>query len=237
MSEFDPDALRPMIIARKGDVRAIADDLTADSEDLRDFIMNTPLLRRALDEVIARGVDQSLGVLFKGLDDDEHFSNQIAAAKEFLKSRAGQRRGFHHAGDLELKMPSQGRRPHPHLAPAGAQRAPRAADDRRRGGGGVSLASIPFGPQPNQRIIALLREALRDAKAGRIQAVGLAVACASDAPDADLGRTTETPWPTPTAGRTRCAPVYIQRDSTSIARAVPIKAEGRPIRRVIDEDE
>ena len=108
MSELDPDAIRPMIIARKGDVRALADDLCVDSEELRGFIMNTPVLRRALDEVIARGVDQSLGVLFRGLDDEDHFSNQIAAAKEFLKSRAGQRRGFHHGGDLELKMPSKG---------------------------------------------------------------------------------------------------------------------------------
>ena len=59
-------------------MRAIAKAIDADSEDLRDFIMNTPVLRRALDEVVARGVDQSLGVLFKGLDDDDHFSNQIA---------------------------------------------------------------------------------------------------------------------------------------------------------------
>ena len=108
MSDFDPDRLRPMIIGQNGDIRAIADDLNADSEDLRVFIMNTPLLRRALDEVIARGVDQSLGVLFKGLDDEDHFSNQIAAAKEFLKTRPAQRRGFHHAGDLELKMPGKG---------------------------------------------------------------------------------------------------------------------------------
>ena len=108
MTDFDPDAIRPMIIARKGDVRALADDLCADSEELRAFIMNTPLLRRALDEVVARGVDQSLSVLFKGLDDNEHFANQLGAAKEFLKTRAGQRRGFHHAGDLELKMPSKG---------------------------------------------------------------------------------------------------------------------------------
>jgi hypothetical protein len=108
MTDFDPDALRPMIIARKGDVRAIAEEIDADSEELRNFIMNTPLLRRALDEVIARGVDQSLSVLFKGLDDDGHFSNQLASAKEFLKSRAAQRRGFHHAGDLELKMPGKG---------------------------------------------------------------------------------------------------------------------------------
>lgn len=108
MSDFDPDRLRPMIIAKNGDIRAIADDLTADSEDLRVFIMNTPLLRRALDEVIARGVDKTLGVMFKLLDDDDHPMNQLAAGKEFLKSRAGQRRGFHHAADLELKMPSKG---------------------------------------------------------------------------------------------------------------------------------
>jgi hypothetical protein len=97
-----------MIIALHGDVRAIAKEIDADSEELRNFIMNTPVLRRALDEVIARGVDQSLSVMFKGLDDEEHFSNQLASAKEFLKTRAAQRRGFHHAGDLELKMPRQG---------------------------------------------------------------------------------------------------------------------------------
>jgi hypothetical protein len=108
VTDFDPDALRPMIIAKKGDVRAIAAAINADSEDLRAFIINTPLLRRALDEVIARGVDQSLSVLFKGLDDDDHFANQLGAAKEFLKTRAGQRRGFHHAGDLELRMPAKG---------------------------------------------------------------------------------------------------------------------------------
>ena len=108
MADFDPDTLRPMIIAKHGDVRAIAKEIGADSEELRNFIMSTPLLRRALDEVIARGVDQSLAVMFKGLDDDDHFSNQLASAKEFLKTRAAQRRGFHHAGDLELRMPAKG---------------------------------------------------------------------------------------------------------------------------------
>ena len=108
MSDLDPDALRPLIIAKCGDVRAIAREIHADSEELRNFIMNTPLLRRALDEVIARGVDQSLSVMFKGLDDEDHFSNQLASAKEFLKTRAAQRRGFHHAGDLELRMPGKG---------------------------------------------------------------------------------------------------------------------------------
>src|ERR1700741_3638635 len=93
---FDPDVLRPLILKRNGDVRAVAKEIKADSESLREFIVNTPVLRRALDEVVARGVDQSLSVLFKGLNDDEHFTNQLGAAREFLKSRAGQRRGFHH---------------------------------------------------------------------------------------------------------------------------------------------
>jgi hypothetical protein len=105
---FNPEALRPMILKMNGDVRAVAKQIHADSEDLRNFIMNTPLLRRALDEVVARGVDQALSVLFDGLDDDKHYVNQLQAAKEFLKSRAAQRRGFHHAGDLELKMPAKG---------------------------------------------------------------------------------------------------------------------------------
>ena len=81
MTDFDPDALRPMIIARNGDITAVADEIDADSEELRNYIMNTPVLRRALDEVIARGVDKTLTVLFKGLDDEDHFSNQLASAK------------------------------------------------------------------------------------------------------------------------------------------------------------
>jgi hypothetical protein len=108
MSDFDPDELRPLIIANNGNVKAIADEIGADSETLRRFIQNTPILAHAMIEVIARGVDQSVSVLFKGLDDDEHFGSQLAAAKEFLKSRPAQRRGFHHAGDLELKMPAKG---------------------------------------------------------------------------------------------------------------------------------
>jgi hypothetical protein len=106
--KFDPEELRPMILDALGDVGAIAKAIDADSEQLRIFIMSTPSLRRALDEVIARGVDKAIGVLFKGLNDDEHYSNQLAASKEFLKSRPAQRRGFHHAGDLELKMPQKG---------------------------------------------------------------------------------------------------------------------------------
>lgn len=108
MSDFDPDVIRPMIIEQNGNVRAIAKVLGADSETLRNFIHNTPVLSHAMAEVMARGVDQAVSILFKGLDDDDHYGNQLVSAKEFLKSRAAQRRGFHHAGDLELKLPKQG---------------------------------------------------------------------------------------------------------------------------------
>jgi hypothetical protein len=104
---FDPEALRPLILDLNGNIAAVAKMIDADSEELRAFVMSTPVLRRAVDEVIARGVDGALKVLFEGLD-DQHFVNRIAASKEFLKSRAAQRRGFHHAGDLELKMPKSG---------------------------------------------------------------------------------------------------------------------------------
>ena len=105
--KFDAEALRPMILSMNANVAAMADSLACDSEELRTFIFNTPPLRRAMDEVIARGVDRAVAVLFSGLD-DEHYGNQMMAAREFMKSRAGQRRGFNHAPDLELKMPKTG---------------------------------------------------------------------------------------------------------------------------------
>ena len=54
------------------------------------------------------------------------------------------------------------------------------------------ITEIPFGMKPNQRIINARREALRDAKEGKIQAIGIAVAVTSDSLDADEARATET---------------------------------------------
>ena len=107
MSDFDPDALRPMIIAQDGEIAAIADALCADSEELREFIMNTPVLRRALDEVTARLVDRSVGVMSAALR-DEHMINRIAAAKVMLKTRPARRRGFESAEDMSLRLPARG---------------------------------------------------------------------------------------------------------------------------------
>jgi hypothetical protein len=54
------------------------------------------------------------------------------------------------------------------------------------------LKAIPRALEPNQKIINLLRECLRDAKEGRVHALGLAVAVVSDDPDSDGARATES---------------------------------------------
>ena len=56
----------------------------------------------------------------------------------------------------------------------------------------ISKLSVVEGPKPNEKIIALLREALRDAKNGKIQAIGIAAVLISDSPDADGARATES---------------------------------------------
>ena len=48
----------------------------------------------------------------------------------------------------------------------------------------------PIRPEVNQRVVDALREALKEAKEGRIQAVGIAIACFD--PGGDAGRSTET---------------------------------------------
>lgn len=107
MSDFDATVIRPMILQLEGDIGVIAKKIGADSEELRSFIENTPSLRRALEEVIALGVDGSMTALFNGLK-DKNISAQLTAAKVFLKSRAARRRGFDSGGDLELRMPAKG---------------------------------------------------------------------------------------------------------------------------------
>lgn len=45
---------------------------------------------------------------------------------------------------------------------------------------------------PNPKIVEFLREALKDAKAGRVQGIGIALAVISDDESSDSGRATET---------------------------------------------
>lgn len=57
--------------------------------------------------------------------------------------------------------------------------------------GKTNLTAItPLKPDVHAGVVAALREALRDAKTGRIQAIGIAIAVRD--PDGDGGRATET---------------------------------------------
>jgi hypothetical protein len=104
---FDSEQLRALILDRHGDVGWIAKKLHVDSEELRAFIYNSPMLTRAMSEVISRAVDKAVTILFEGLDDKEHYGNQLAAAKQVLKTRAAQKRGFHRAQDIEMRLPAR----------------------------------------------------------------------------------------------------------------------------------
>jgi hypothetical protein len=48
----------------------------------------------------------------------------------------------------------------------------------------------PIKPTVNEKVVTALRAALKEAKEGRIQAVGIAIACLD--PGGDAGRSTET---------------------------------------------
>lgn len=54
------------------------------------------------------------------------------------------------------------------------------------------LSVVPRKNTPNEKVINALREALRDAKEGKVQCVGIALGIVDESPDADAGRSTET---------------------------------------------
>lgn len=110
---LDAERIEELIFELDGNVSLIAKALCVRSDRLRAFIMAKGELRRALDEVYEGAVDEAIGVLFKGLRDEVSFQNRFYAAKEWLRSGAGHKRGFGqqiapHA-QLEIKDGSAGR--------------------------------------------------------------------------------------------------------------------------------
>lgn len=110
---LDAETVEELIFRFDGNVSAIAKSLAVRSDRLRAFIMAKGELRRAIDEVYEGAVDEAIGVLFRGLRDEASFQNRFYAAKEFLRSGAGHKRGFGQApspiGSLEIKDSSAGR--------------------------------------------------------------------------------------------------------------------------------
>lgn len=110
---LNAEVVEELIFELDGNVSAIAKALSVRSDRLRAFIMAKGELRRALDEVYEGAVDEAIGVLFKGLRDEGSFQNRFYAAKEWLRSGAGHKRGFGQAvsphAALEIKDSSAGR--------------------------------------------------------------------------------------------------------------------------------
>ena len=110
---LNADVIEGLIFEMEGDVSRIAKALSVRSDRLRAFIMAKGELRRAIDEVYEGAVDEAIGVLFKGLRDEASFQNRFYAAKEWLRSSAGHKRGFGQAvaahAALEIKDSAAGR--------------------------------------------------------------------------------------------------------------------------------
>jgi hypothetical protein len=103
---FDQDVVRKLLFEHDGNVTQAAKELGVKPERLRAYVRAIPSLNRAIDETLDRGVDKAIAILWEALRDTESFQNRYYAAKEFLRSEAGRRRGFgprETATQLEVK--------------------------------------------------------------------------------------------------------------------------------------
>jgi hypothetical protein len=91
---LDQEEVRELLFEVDGDVTKAAKKLRVRPERLRAFVRACPALTRAIDETIEQAVDASISVMFDALRDEMSFQNRFYAAKEFLRSEAGRRRGF-----------------------------------------------------------------------------------------------------------------------------------------------
>jgi hypothetical protein len=91
---LDQLAARAALIECKGNVTKAAQTMGVEPERLRAYVKAAPALRRTIEEIVEQGVDAAIGILFEGLSDQGSFLTRFYAAKEFLRSEAGRRRGF-----------------------------------------------------------------------------------------------------------------------------------------------
>jgi len=103
---LDQERVRELLMEHDGNVTRAATELGVRPERLRAYVRAVPALNRALDETMDQGVDRAIAVLYEALRDTASFQNRYYAAKEFLRSEAGRRRGFgprETATSLEVK--------------------------------------------------------------------------------------------------------------------------------------
>jgi hypothetical protein len=110
LMQDDAERLRTLLIELNGNITKAAERLRVDSAFLRGFVDRIPRLRGALAEIMERGVDQAVDILYEGLADQASFQNRFYAAKEMLKSDAARRRGYGQPAsqNLEIKPVARG---------------------------------------------------------------------------------------------------------------------------------
>lgn len=109
-AELDEAKLEGLLLECDGNIREAAILLDIKSSRLRRFVEASPRLREACAEAIASAVDEAVGVLFEGLRDKNSFQNRFYAAKEFLRTAEGRKRGFGHeaSGQATLELKDKG---------------------------------------------------------------------------------------------------------------------------------
>jgi hypothetical protein len=81
--------------------------MNVDSARLRASVAAEPVLLRMQEEILARGVDRAIEILFEGMK-DEHYGVTLQASKELLRTRAASMRGFGpQAAATDLPTPQQ----------------------------------------------------------------------------------------------------------------------------------
>jgi hypothetical protein len=82
-----------MLARMRGNVSDAADELGIESAELRRMIQKSETLAAVMAEVMERNVDKAVGIIRDGMD-EESYLVRFYAAKEFLRTETGRRRGF-----------------------------------------------------------------------------------------------------------------------------------------------
>lgn len=110
VSLFEPDDERIIhaLEAEEGNVTKAAGRLGVGPAWLRRKIMATKALGDAIDEIMEQSVDKAVDIMRSGLN-EESYLVRFYAAKEFLRSEAGRRRGFGRIEPVQVESSSGGR--------------------------------------------------------------------------------------------------------------------------------
>jgi hypothetical protein len=92
--QLDQAEIKALLLELDGDVTQTAKQLGVDPQRLRAYVRAVPALRAAVEETLEQGADAAIAILYEGLRDRGSFQNRYYAAKEFLRSEAGRKRGF-----------------------------------------------------------------------------------------------------------------------------------------------